>query len=116
MGAPPGYGPPMGAPMGAPPGYGPPMGGPMMPVDPQLKSKVDLWFILSIVSLFVGCGLFGIINIVYANGAKEALARGDAVTADSKIGVAKTLCIVGYVFIGLYLLFIIGAAIFVGGF
>jgi len=52
---------------------------------------------MSIVSLFCGCGIFGIINIIMASGAKSALAAGDFATASSKIGTAKTLCIVGYV-------------------
>jgi hypothetical protein len=58
---------------------------------------VDLWFILSIVSFFCGCGILCIIPIIFANGAKQALAAGDYATASSKIGTAKTLCIVGYV-------------------
>ena len=91
--------------MGGPPGGAPPE---------QLKKQIDLWFILSIVSLFCGCGLFGIINIVYANGAKEALAAGDYATAQSKIATAKTLCIIGYVgaalLFGLYLVLIVVAA------
>jgi hypothetical protein len=66
-------------------------------VPPELQSKVNLWFILSIVSIFVGCGLFGIINVIYASGAKSALAAGDFATAQSKIGTAKTLCIIGWV-------------------
>ena len=95
-------GPPGGA-WGQPPqGYGPPMGygapmGPGMAAPPELQSKVNTWFILSIVSIFCGCGLFGIINVIYASGAKSALATGNFAVAESKINTAKTLCIIGYV-------------------
>jgi Interferon-induced transmembrane protein len=101
-GGPPGYGPP-----GGPGGYGPPGGygggppgfgaGPGGAAPDDLRKKVDFWFIMSIVSVFCGCGILGIINIIYANGAKQALAVGDFATASSKIGTAKTLCIIGYV-------------------
>jgi hypothetical protein len=92
-----GYGPPGGAPPGGPPGYGGPPGGGFGQGNEALKKKVDLWFILSIVSFFCGCGLFAIVNIIFANGAKQAFAAGDYATAESKISTARTLCIVGYV-------------------
>ncbi len=66
-----------------------------------LKKKTDLWFILSIVSIFCGCGLLGIINIFFAHQAKQAYAAGDYATAEKKVGIAKILCIVGYVMFGL---------------
>ena len=116
-----GYGAPPGAPMGAPPGaYGPPPGAPGgMPMAPpgggmmpggapggpggdELKKKVDKWFMLSIVSIFCGCGLLGLINVFFAHNAKQALQQGDVATAEQKINTAKMLCIVGYVVFGLY--------------
>jgi hypothetical protein len=70
--------------------------------DPELLKKVNLWFTLSIVSIFCGCGLLGIIPIIIANNAKKALAAGDSAKAQKDIGTAKLLCILGYVFVGLY--------------
>ena len=104
-GAPGGYGAPPGGGGYGPPGFGGQGGGfgagPGGAPPDDLKKKVDLWFILSIVSIFCGCGLLGIINIVFANNAKQALAAGDFATASSKIGTAKTLCIVGYAVFGI---------------
>jgi hypothetical protein len=78
--------------MGMPPAPGGlPAGAPA-----DLQAFVNKWFTLSIVSLFCGCGLFGIINIVIANGAKQALAAGDSATAYNKIKTARMLCMVGY--------------------
>jgi predicted membrane protein len=70
-------------------------------VPPDLQKKVDLWFILSIVSIFCGCGILGIIPILLANGAKDALRQGDLAKAEKDIGTAKLLCILGYSLIGL---------------
>jgi Interferon-induced transmembrane protein len=115
-GAPGGYGQPPGMP-GAPGGVpmGPPPGGaPMAPPGgmpgmgggaPQdLQAHVNKWFTLSIVSIFCGCGLLGLINVYLANEAKKALAAGDATTAADKIKTARMLCIVGYVIFALYVL------------
>lgn len=120
-----GYGPPGGAPggYGAPPGMpgapmGPPGGMPMAPpgggmppgmgggggAPPDLEAHVKKWFTLSIVSIFCGCGMLGLINVWMAMQAKDALAKGDAATAADKIKLARTLCIVGYVIFGLYVL------------
>jgi hypothetical protein len=92
-------GPPGGAPM-APPGGGMPpgMGG---GANPDLEAHVKKWFTLSIVSIFCGCGLLGLINVWMAMQAKDALAKGDLATAADKIKLARTLCIVGYVLLGL---------------
>lgn len=65
-------------------------------VDPDLQKKVDLWFMLSIVSLFCGCGLLGLIPIFMSNAAKEAIQRGDYALAQDKIGTAKLLVILGF--------------------
>ena len=105
-GQPGGYGAPPGPPMGAPPGgmpMGPPpgMGGPPAGAPPDLQAYISKWFTLSIVSIFCGCGLLGLINVFMANQAKEALARGDTTTAMDKIKTARMLCIVGYVLLGL---------------
>jgi hypothetical protein len=109
-GMPGGYGgPPAGMPPGAP--MGPPGGGPMAPPGgmpggggpPDLQAHVNKWFNLSILSIFCGCGLLGLINVYMAHQAKQALAQGDVNTAQDKIKLARTLCIVGYVFVGLYI-------------
>jgi hypothetical protein len=108
FGAPPGgYGPQPGG-FGAPPAgpygpYGPP--GPYGAPPGELQQRVDRWFILSIVSIFCGCGVLGIIPILIANNAKDALRRGDFAKAESDIGTVKLLCILGYVAVGLALLF-----------
>ena len=101
-----GYGaPPGGGGYGGPPGFGGQGGGfgagPGGAPPDDLKKKVDLWCILSIVSFFCGCGILCIIPIIFANNAKQALAAGDFATASSKIGTAKTLCIVGYALFGI---------------
>ncbi len=112
-----GYGPPGG--MGGPPApMGPPGGAPMAPPGgmpggggpPDLQAHVNKWFNLSILSIFCGCGLLGLINVYMANQAKQALAQGDVNTAQDKIKLARTLCIVGYVLVGLgVVLGIVGA-------
>lgn len=81
-----------------PGGYGPPQpaGG-----AGDLQQKVDRWFVLSIASLFLGCGILGIIPILKASSAKDALHRGDYGKAEADIGTAKLLCILGYVAFGL---------------
>ena len=48
--------------------------------------------------------MLGLINVWMAMQAKDALAKGDAATAADKIKLARTLCIVGYVIFGLYVL------------
>jgi hypothetical protein len=85
----------------APPGGGMPpgMGGGGAP--PDLQAHVNKWFNLSI---FCGCGLLGLINVYFAYQAKEALAKGDAMSAQDKIKTARMLCMVGYVIFGLYVL------------
>jgi hypothetical protein len=116
MGAPGGYGPPPGAPGGmpmAPPGGGMmPGGAPAGGGSEELKKKIDKWFILSIVSIFCGCGLLGLINVFFAHNAKQAFQQGDTATAEQKINTAKLLCMVGYVIMVLYVLGIIGWTIF----
>lgn len=108
-GAPPGMpgpggpmGPPGGAPM-APPGGGMPpgMGG---GAPPDLQAHINKWFNLSLLSIICGCGLLGLINVYFAHQAKEALGKGDTMTAQEKIKVARMLCMVGYVVFALYLL------------
>ena len=100
-GPPAGMGAPPGAPM-APPG-GAPMGG-MGGGPPDLQAHVNKWFNLSILSIFCGCGLLGLINVYMAHQAKQALQTGDVNTAQDKIKLARTLCIVGYVLFGLNVL------------
>jgi hypothetical protein len=104
-------GPPGGAPM-APPGGGPMMGGPPGGAPPDLQAHVNKWFNLSILSIFCGCGLLGLINVYFAHQAKQALQQGDVNGAQDKIKTARMLCIVGYVFFGLYFLSTIAYVIF----
>jgi hypothetical protein len=81
------------------PGGMPGGGGP-----PDLQAHVNKWFNLSILSIFCGCGLLGLINVYFAHQAKQALTQGDVNTATDKIKLARTLCIVGYVLFGLNIL------------
>jgi hypothetical protein len=83
----------------APPGGMPGGGGP-----PDLQAHIGKWFNLSILSIFCGCCAFGLINVYLANQSKQALAQGDVNTAQDKIKLARTLCIVGYVLFVLYLI------------
>jgi hypothetical protein len=92
----------------------PPYGAPPA-VPPALQKKVDLWFILSIVSIFCGCGLLAIVPILIANGAKEALRRGDFAKAESDIKTAKILVILGFVGVSLLVLAYIAYVVFVLG-
>lgn len=73
------------------------MGDGGMGAPPELKSRVDLWFGLSIASVLFGCCLLGIFAILSAHGAREALQRGDFATAESKVGTAKVLTIINFV-------------------
>jgi hypothetical protein len=75
-----------------------------MTPPPELKSRVDLWFGLSIASVLFGCCLLGIFAILSAHGARESLARGDFATAESKLGTAKVLTIINFVLFGLGLI------------
>jgi hypothetical protein len=123
-GAPGGYGTPPAPPYGARPdlfvGY--PQGGgfpaPMPPnMDPNyqdFRKRVEKWFTLAIVSVFCGCGLFGIINVVLAQQAKTSLERGDFADAESKLGVVRILCILGWVGQGLLLLFVLAYVVLIG--
>jgi hypothetical protein len=84
--------------MGGPPGYGPPpMGGMGMgPPPPELQSQINTWFILSIVSIFC-CLIGGIVGIINTSAAKNAMAAGDYMTAQSKLSSAKTWIILSFV-------------------
>ncbi|MGE0327880.1 MAG: hypothetical protein AB7K71_26115 [Polyangiaceae bacterium] len=115
MGAPGGYGapPPGGAPM-APPGGGMMPGG--MPGggmgggNAELAAKAQKYFILSICTL-CGCGLFAIIPIIFANQAKEAVAKGDIATAESKLGTVKIFLILWVIALVLNILAIIAQVV-----
>jgi hypothetical protein len=71
-----------------------------------------------VVSIFCGCGLFGVINVVLASNAKTSIERGDVADAESKLQVVKILCSIGFVLSGLVLLLyvlyfaLVGAALF----
>ena len=59
---------------------------------------------IAFITFFFGCGILAIIPIMMSNGAKDALKRGDAATAESKIGTVKILCILGFVNIAFWML------------
>ncbi len=107
-----GFGGPPGGFGGAPAGFGgPPPGGfggggfgPGGPPPPDLQAQLNTWFIVSIVSIFFGCCIGGIIATVMANGAKDAFAAGDYMGAQSKLGTVKIIVIISFVFGGLSLL------------
>ena len=80
------------------------MGGPPGGPPPDLQAHINKWFNLSILSIFCGCGLLGLINLYMANQAKQFLQQGDLNQAQEKIKVARMLCIVGYVIFALYVL------------
>ena len=62
----------------------------------ELRRRADRWMLLAILSVFCGCGLPGIINIVLASQAKSAIDQGDLAGANSKIGTVKLLCLLGW--------------------
>lgn len=72
-------------------------------VPDDVQKEVNKWSTMAIVTLFFGCGLLGIIPIMMANGAKDALRRGDVAGAKSKIGTVKILCILGFVNVALWI-------------
>jgi hypothetical protein len=94
-----------GAPFGAPPpggDFGAPKGGgfgggPGGPPPPELQGQLNTWFILSITSIFFGCCLGGILATVLTHGAKQAFAAGNYMEAQSKLGTAKIVVIIGFV-------------------
>ena len=136
-GQPPGGAPPAGAPYGGPPGgapmgppggapMGPPGGAPMAPpgggAPPgmpggggDLEKTVGKWFILSILSLFCGCGLLGLVPIYMTHTAKQALAQGDVATVEKNLKIAKICVILGWVFVVLYVVFVMIWLLFAGG-
>ena len=67
---------------------------------------------ISMITFAFGCGIFALIPIMMSNNAKEALRRGDAATAQSKIGTVKILCILGFVNVGFWLLMTVVYVIF----
>lgn len=99
--------PPGGAPM-APPGGGPMPGGAPMGGGggnpAELQKQVQTWLILSFVSIICGCGLLGIIPIIFAFQAKSAAEAGDEAGMKSKLQIAKICIIIGWVLFGLSLI------------
>jgi hypothetical protein len=73
----------------------------------ELQKRADKWMIFAIMSLFCGCGLFGIINIILASGAKTAIQQGQFADAEGKLKTVKILCILGWVGLVLMVLFYI---------
>ena len=94
------------APLGAGPAYPMPAYG-ASPEAIELRRLADRWMILAIGSIFCGCGLPGIINVVLASQAKGAIDQGDYVSARSKLGTVKLLCILGWSLLAATLLFMI---------
>ena len=62
----------------------------------QLGRKVDLWSILSVASIALGCGVLAIVPIVFAANARLAMQQSDLPQAEKDIGVAQLLCLLGY--------------------
>ena len=93
--------------LGAPnyPGHAGAYGAPPEAVD--LRRLADRWMIFAIASVFCGCGLPGIINIVLVSQAKGALEQGDFAGARSKLGTVKLLCITGWCLLAATLLFMV---------
>jgi hypothetical protein len=73
----------------------------------ELRRLADRWMILAIVSVFCGCGLLGIINVVFVSQAKGAIDQGDFSSARSKLGTVKLLCIIGWCVLAATLLFMV---------
>ena len=73
----------------------------------DLRRLADRWMIFAIASVFCGCGLPGIINIVLVSQAKGAIDQGDFAGARSKLGTVKLLCITGWCLLAATLLFMI---------
>jgi len=73
----------------------------------ELRRRADRWMLLAILSVFCGCGLPGIINIVLASQAKSAIDQGDFAGANSKIGTVKLLCLLGWGAMALSLLIVV---------
>jgi hypothetical protein len=96
---------------GAPfPGAFPGAGYGVYPPPPEvveLRRRADRWMLLAILSVFCGCGLPGIINIVLASQAKSAIDQGDLSGATSKIGTVKLLCLLGWGAMALSLLIMV---------
>lgn len=91
---------------GAPfPGAG--YGGYVPPELVELRRRADRWMLLAILSVFCGCGLPGIINVVLASQAKSAIDQGDLAGANSKIGTVKLLCLLGWGAMALSLLILV---------
>ncbi|MDQ2645209.1 MAG: FHA domain-containing protein [Myxococcota bacterium] len=86
------------------PGYG---AYPPSPEVIELRRRADRWMLLAILSVFCGCGLPGIINIVLASQAKSAVDQGDLAAANSKIGTVKILCLLGWGAMALSLLILV---------
>jgi hypothetical protein len=92
---------------GAPnyPGHAGAYGAPPEAVD--LRRLADRWMIFAIASVFCGCGLPGIINIVLVSQAKGAIEQGDFAGARSKLGTVKLLCITGWCLVAATLVFMV---------
>ena len=60
--------------------------------------------ILSFLSFLCGCGIFCILPIIFAFLAKSANDSGNYADAESKIGIARIFCIIGYGVMVLYIL------------
>jgi len=63
----------------------------------ELKRRVDLWLMLSVASIVLGCGVLAIVPIVLARNAKLALQRLDQAEAERDVGLARLMCLLGYV-------------------
>jgi predicted small lipoprotein YifL len=67
-----------------------------------MKKAVDKWFLLSILSIFCGCGLLGLVPVYMTHTAKAAVQAGDMATVEKNLKIAKICVILGWVWLVLY--------------
>jgi hypothetical protein len=65
----------------------------------ELKRSVGLWRVLSFLSIVLGLGLLGLVPIVWATRANDALRQGEHADAQKHLRVAQVLCVLGYVWL-----------------
>lgn len=66
----------------------PPGGGGMTPGGGGGEVNLTLPFVLSIATIFCGCGIFGFVPVFFAYQAYQAKNQGDMATAQAKAGLA----------------------------
>jgi hypothetical protein len=84
-------------------------------VDEELVRSTGTWFVISIVSIFLGCWPLGAVATYMAHEAKQYAGRGQNDEARSKLGTAKVCSMIsvgGFVLLTLFwiVMMIIGVA------